>query len=251
MNFPNRIIKPGETDTKIVKAIQQRLMELGIGNLEGTGTFGPKTTSAVKQFQSTHRDKEGNLLLADGKVGSVTWEVLFGEDSVPVPEDPPNALLNEALKAAAGQVGVMEDPPGSNKGEMVNKYLACVDCDPGNFWCAAFVYWCFNEAAKNLSRKNPLFKTAGCLDHWNNTTAKKILAADALNKPSLVKPGAIFIIDHGGGHGHTGIVEKLAGGFLQTLEGNSNPSGSSNGIGVFRLTNRKINSINKGFIAYS
>jgi hypothetical protein len=96
-----------------------------------------------------------------------------------------------------------------------------------------------------------LFKTAGCLDHWNNTTAKKILAADALNKPSLVKPGAIFIIDHGGGHGHTGIVEKLAGGFLQTLEGNSNPSGSSNGIGVFRLTNRKINSINKGFIAYS
>jgi hypothetical protein len=173
MNFPNRIIKAGEPDTKIVKAIQQRLIELGISNLEGTGVFGPKTTGAVKQFQSTHRDKEGNLLLADGKVGSVTWAALFGEDTVPSSEDAPNTLLAEMLTVASGQVGVMEDPPGSNMGEMVNRYLASVDCDPGNFWCAAFVYWCFNEGAKNLGRRNPLFKTAGCLEHWNNTTAKK------------------------------------------------------------------------------
>ncbi|MNL84947.1 hypothetical protein D3C87_2130830 [compost metagenome] len=51
--------------------------------------------------------------------------------------------------------------------------------------------------------------------------------------------------------GHTGIVEKVENGFVQTIEGNSNSDGSRNGIGVFRLRFRKINSIEKGFIIYN
>jgi hypothetical protein len=143
----------------------------------------------------------------------------------------------------------MEQPPGSNRGPEVNKYLDSVGKEPGLFWCAAYVYFCFNEAASKLGRANPVVKTAGCLDHWNRTKAKKILSADAVNKPSLVKPGAIFIINNGGGHGHTGLIEKVDGGFIHTIEGNSKPSGSSNGIGVFQLQ-RKITKINKGFIEY-
>ena len=75
------------------------------------------------------------------------------------------------------------------------------------------------------------------------------MARDAVNNPSLLKPGQIFIIDHGGGLGHTGILERIEGGFIHTIEGNSNSSGSSNGIGVFQLT-RKIVQINRGFIEY-
>jgi hypothetical protein len=251
MKYPNRVIKAGETDSKIVKAIQNRLIELGIGNLQGTGIYGPKTISAVKQFQSTHRATDGTLLEASGQISSMTWEVLFGTETIFVTENPPSVFLAEAIKVASSQVGVMEEPPGSNQGRMVNQYLDSVDCVHGSFWCAAFVYYCFNEAANNLGRRNPLYKTASCLAHWNNSSAKKVLASDALNKPALIKPGSIFIIDHGGGHGHTGIVEKVNGGYLQTIEGNSNPNGSSNGIGVFRLENRKIRSITKGFLIYS
>ena len=87
------------------------------------------------------------------------------------------------------------------------------------------------------------------MTHWNKTTGKKIAVADAVNKPSLVKPGHIFILNTGGASGHTGLVEKVEGGFIHTIEGNSNPAGSSNGIGVFKLT-RKINKINRGFIEY-
>lgn len=250
MNFPKRIIKEGEKDTKVVKAIQQRLIELGIGNLQGTGVFGAKTKSAVKLFQSTHRDRFGNLLQADGKVGSITWEALFGPDTIPVNDAPINGLLDEAIKFALTQVGVMEDPVGSNKGPEVNQYLASVGLPPGQFWCAAFVYFCFDKAAQKLGRKNPLVKTGGSLDHWNRTNAKKIKAADALNNPALIKPGHIFIIDHGGGHGHTGIVQKVEGGFIHTIEGNSNIDGSANGIGVFNLPNRKIASVNRGYIEY-
>jgi cell wall-associated NlpC family hydrolase len=251
MKYPNRTIESGEKDAKIVKAIQQRLTEMGIGNLSGTGTYGPKTVEAVKQFQAMHTDAAGNPLTIDGKVGAITWEILFGQEEVPVVGEPGNDLRDKALQVAISQIGVMEQPAGSNKGPEVSLYLATVGLDPGFYWCMAFVYWCYNEAAKQLGRKNPLVKTAGCQDHWNRTEAKKVLRDQAIANPGLIKPGSIFIIKTGKTSGHTGIVEKVEGGFIHTIEGNSNPAGSSNGIGVFRIRHRKINSINLGFVVYS
>ena len=199
MNYPKRIIKEGEADAKIVIAIQKKLIDLNIGNLEGSGVFGPKTKSAVKLYQATHQDLLGNPLTIDGQVGSITWQALFGADTVPQVNEVSNLLLNEALNIARTQVGVMEDPPGSNRGKQVDAYDRAAGVEPGPdiYWCAAFVYWCFNEAAKQLNKKNPLYKTAGCMAHWNNTTGKKISKIDATNNPSLLKPGTIFILDFG------------------------------------------------------
>jgi hypothetical protein len=249
MNYPNRVIQSGETNKTVVKAVQTRLNELGFGPLEVIGIFGPKTTNAVKLFQATHHDQNGNPLEIDGKLGSVSWATLFGQQTVVSVDENTNKLLTEAIKVAASQVGVMEDPPGSNRGKKVEEYLASTGLDGGHYWCAAFVYWCFLKASETLGKKNPVFKTAHCMTHWNKTPGKKIAVADAVNKPSLIKPGHIFIINTGGASGHTGIVEKVEGGFIHTIEGNSNPQGSSNGIGVFRLK-RKISKINKGFIEY-
>jgi hypothetical protein len=249
MKYPNRIIKEGESNTVIVKAIQKKLSELNIGNLEGTGVVGTKTKSAIKLFQATHMDQFGNPLEVDGNVGSLTWAALFGTETIVVTDTAPNALLTQVLKVAVTQLGVMEDPPGSNKGPEVDQYLASVGLSPGNFWCAAFVYWCFDKAAAKLGRTNPLLKTGHVMTHWNKTTGKKILAVDAADMPSLVKPGNIFLLNTGGSSGHTGLVEKVDGGFIHTIEGNSNNSGSRNGIGVFRLQ-RKIVKINRGFIEY-
>jgi cell wall-associated NlpC family hydrolase len=249
MNFPNRVIQTGETNKAIVKAIQQKLNEAGLGPFELTGNYGPKTVNAVKLFQATHRDQNGLPLEIDGRVGSLTWLILFGPGSVTVVDSASTALLTDTLIIAQSQIGVMEDPPGSNRGEKVEAYQASVGIDPGTFWCAAFVYWCFQQACTNAGRRNPVLKTGHCMTHWNRTPGKKIAAADAVNKPSLIKPGHIFIINTGGSHGHTGLVEKVEGGFIHTIEGNTNPSGSSNGIGVFNNT-RKIVKINRGFIEY-
>jgi hypothetical protein len=249
VEYPKRVIAPGEANAGIVKAIQSRLNELGCGPLPATGVFGPKTTTAVKLFQSTHRDQLGNPLAIDGKVGAITWAILFGAEKVPRKEDGSNALLASVLKTAASQVGVMEDPEGSNSGPQVDQYLKSVGLGPGFYWCCAFVYWCFQRAAEKAGRANPMLRTAGCVDHWNRTKGKKIPAAAAVDNPGLLKPGQIFIINHGRGSGHTGLVEGIEGGFLRTIEGNSNPEGSSNGIGVFRLE-RKIAQINQGFIEY-
>jgi cell wall-associated NlpC family hydrolase len=249
MNFPNRVIQTGETNKAIVKAIQQKLNETGLGPFELTGNYGPKTVNAVKLFQATHRDQNGLPLEIDGRVGSLTWIILFGQGSVTVVDNATTALLTDTLILAQSQIGVMEDPPGSNRGEKVEEYQASAGIDPGTFWCAAFIYWCFQQACENSGRRNPVLKTGHCMTHWNRTPGKKIAAADAVNKPSLIKPGHIFIIHTGGTHGHTGLVEKVEGGFIHTIEGNTNPSGSSNGIGVFNNT-RKIVKINRGFIEY-
>ncbi len=60
----------------------------------------------------------------------------------------------------------------------------------------------------------------------------------------------IFVIDHGSGLGHTGLVEKVGGGLLTTIEGNTDASRTREGGGIYRLT-RKIVEINKGFIDYA
>ncbi|HEX4957330.1 MAG TPA: CHAP domain-containing protein [Lacibacter sp.] len=249
MNYPGRIIKEGESNASVVRAIQKKLIELNIGDLQGTGTYGAKTKNAVKLFQATHMDQFGNPLEVDGQVGSLTWAALFGMNTIVITDTAPNLLLTEAVKVAISQIGVMEDPPTSNRGPEVDQYLASVGLPPGLFWCAAFVYWCFDKASVKSGKKNPLVKTGHVMTHWNKTTGKKISTADAVNKPSLIKPGHIFIMNTGGSSGHTGIVEKVEGGFVHTIEGNSNNAGSRNGIGVFRLQ-RKIAKINRGFIEY-
>ncbi|HKP96804.1 MAG TPA: CHAP domain-containing protein [Fibrobacteria bacterium] len=249
MEYPKRLVMQGESDKTLVKAVQAQLNASGCGPLPETGTFGPKTAQAVKLFQSTHRDQNGNPLAIDGKVGAITWAILFGIEYVPVSNGAGSKLLSKALREAASQDGVMERPPGSNSGPEVDAYLASVGLGPGQYWCASFVYWCFQRASRKLGVPNPLIKTGGCLDHWNRTKGKKIKTADATANPGLLLPGQIFIINHGGGNGHTGMVEKVEGGFIDTIEGNSNPEGGSNGIGVFRLQ-RKISQINQGFIQY-
>ena len=262
MEYPGHIIEAGERDAVIVRALKQQLNEaLGVAadsalRLDpNNGTFGPKMKRAVKLFQARNVDSTGLPLKQDGEVGSVTWAALFGSDTVPTRTEATSPLLATALRVAAEQEArqVREIPRNSNRGPEVDKFLQCAGCPVGNAWCCAFVYWCMNEAAKELGRRNPMVKTAGCLDHWQRAAAKgasRFTTARALANLELIQPGVIFIMDHGGGFGHTGFVEKVDGGMLTTLEGNTDASKTREGGGVYRLT-RKIAEVNKGFIDYS
>lgn len=135
-------------------------------------------------------------------------------------------LADSALQNARSQIGVSEDPRGSNSGPMVNRYLASVGLKPGYAWCAAFVYWCHENAAKLAGVENPAPKTAGVLDMWNKAKA---------NRVTMPRPGDVFIIDHGKGKGHAGFVERVIDdSTLETIEGNSDPKGGREGIEVLR-----------------
>ena len=56
-------------------------------------------------------------------------------------------LLIASERIALTQIGVRE--VGNNRGE-VAKYLASVGLSEGHPYCAAGIYWCFSEAAKEL-----------------------------------------------------------------------------------------------------
>jgi hypothetical protein len=251
MKYPNKLIKRGETDKTIVEAIQKRLNDLGYGPLAVDGDFGLETFNVVKLFQSRFMDNQGNALKVDGEIGAITWSVLFGEQSVENSDLSTSPLLKRVLEIASNEVGVREEE--NNSGLRVKEYLQSVDLPAGNAWCVAFLYFCFDQASQKLGISNPMFKTGGVLRLWQKTdTHRKIIFPKYVDNPSLIKPGFIFVISTGGGFGHAGIVEKVEGAFITTIEGNTNDNGSSNGIGVFRrVRKRKMNTINLGFIDFS
>jgi hypothetical protein len=263
MIYPGHIITNGEKDAELVLEIKRRLNEA----LEPAGkirllddlnpTFEAMTIAAVKLFQARHVDAAGHPLQQDGQIGPLTWAALFDTGDHEYAYDAPTALLRNAIDVAGkeAEAGIREVPRNSNRGPRIETYLKSIDLPGGLSWCAAFVYWCFKEASRRLAAGTvcPLVKTGGCLDHWNRceaSGARRLKAADALQNPGLLRPGHIFIMDHGRGLGHTGVIERISGGLLYTIEGNTDASKTREGGGVYRLT-RKVGEINKGFIDYS
>ena len=164
-------------------------------------------------------------------------------------------LLTTALQFAVSQIGVREEPPGSNAGYSVERYLESVGLGPGYSWCAAFLFWAYGKAAIQLATKNPLIKTGRVMEHWQKAApARKLTASRVRKDPTLIKPGliGILLLDAHTGAGHTFIVEKFDGTILTTIEGNSNNDGGREGIGVFRLQRRKLSDKSLlGFLDYS
>src|SRR5262245_64133846 len=108
-------------------------------------------------------------------------------------------------------------------------------------WCVCFLYWVFEQAAKVKGTENPLPKTAGVITLWHlglHTEAQIVRKSEA--NAQNVKPGMIFHLDLGSGKGHAGLVIEVRGDRIITIEGNTNPGGSSDGFGVFRRDSRPI-----------
>ena len=166
--FPGTTLRRNSTETEAVRAVQAALNARGCGPVDVDGVYGPQTEAAVRHFQSRFFDAKGLPLTVDGQVGPVTWAALFGSAALPAMKTG-SALATATLKFAASQVGVMEDPPGSNRGKEVEQYLASVGVAPGNAWCAAFVYFCVEQAAQATGLANPLPKTGGVLDLWRRS----------------------------------------------------------------------------------
>ncbi len=144
--------------------------------------------------------------------------------------------MSDVIEVAKSQIGVSEEPKGSNWGDQVKKYLAAVHIDFPAAWCAAFVVWCHDQAGIT-----DIPHTGGVLDLWNKSHADH-----AVTTP---QPGDVFILDYGKGKGHTGLVESVSGEILNTIEGNTNDEGSREGYEVARRS-RPVSSV-KGFLRFS
>jgi hypothetical protein len=223
------LIRKGDAGN-IVGQIHQALMESGatIDAVElTTQKFGDTTFAAVVAFQAHHVGSNGHALTQDGVVGPETLYALqhpahdnrncialgWNFDlSIVRPE------LEPVLKWAAEQIGTVEEPPGSNRGSLIDQWTSMVGVDPtqvGPPWCAFFA-----SAAYSKCVGGPPFGTIGA--SWR--IAKWGLTHGRLVGIGPLQPGDIGVILRGPledePHGHTVLI--VSGNETAcTIEGNS------------------------------
>lgn len=193
-------------------AVLQIQRALGI---EQTGLFGPTTEQVVEEFQADHG------LQPDGVVGPATWGYIFGM--------PPGDLAAEIVRLAGNNVGVHEQPRGSNRGPVIDKWNLDAGNKLGDPWCVAFAYGMVKGAAFLKKITVPLIRTG-------SSSAMYRWAVDNNRLGSAPQIGDIFLLKGGEtGHRHAGIVTgRLIGGRFATIEGNTNDEGTTEGYEVCR-----------------
>lgn len=130
----------------------------------------------------------------------------------------PPVLYATPLDAARSQVGVVEEPRGSNRGVPFDRY-ALPGEDPLP-WCSRFMRWCWESAGQRLPGNRYLIGRVETLQH-------ELELRGGILRPGVApEPGdLIFYADRGksdqhkGGR-HIGIVEIVGGLTLVTIEGN-------------------------------
>lgn len=143
--------------------------------------------------------------------------------------------LLSVIQTALGEVGYMEDPPGSNK----TKYGVEYELN-GVPWCAIFTWWVFKHAGES-SKYYGGNKTASCgelLTYYQGLG--KIISSPV--------PGCIAIMNFRDPHtqdtDHCGIVIGYSGGdTFESVDGNTSPPEGSQieGEGVYRKTRNIAN----------
>jgi len=140
-------------------------------------------------------------------------------------------LIIESRKVMFEQLGTLEQ--GSNRGDMIIKYLASVRLEPGSPYCAAGQYWCFAEACRLIEINQsavPLPKTglAGNFYSFAKRKGKPIRFSPAVDDLIIWRiPSSI--------HGHVErIIDIDRGGWLTTIGFNtSRKIGGKRVEGVF------------------
>lgn len=160
-------------------------------------------------------------------------------------------IRTKLIEIASREIGVVEVPRNSNKGERVREYQRATDLE-GTGWayCAAFVCWCIREWLKDSAVRDALKLTIPQAEIWRPKTAaafgfhewaadKKLLVLD--DNPSHVLHAAdLLTLDVS----HVGIIKsdwvRDGCAWVQSIDGNTSPQSSNNeGGGVYMRERRR------------
>ncbi|WWU66686.1 peptidoglycan-binding protein (plasmid) [Clostridium baratii] len=194
------LIKMGSRGPQVAE-IQRLLIKAGysVGPAGADGIFGEGTYNAVIKFQ------KAKGLSADGIVGPDTKRALGYVGSS---NNDFNYIDGDGIRSfldiARSQLGYHEGPNNDSK---YGKWYG----DNYKPWCAMFVSWCANKAGI-MGRLIPRFEGCYAGVNWYKDRGRFRLSSSY-----TPKPGDIFFLS---GYSHTGIVEKVEGNTIVTIEGN-------------------------------
>jgi hypothetical protein len=138
------------------------------------------------------------------------------------------------VNAVRNEVGVAEQPPGSNDSPRIAQYRQATAGSGVGPWCAYFASWAARQAGVPLGDQGQGFGRVDDVYAWAQRTGKAIPAGSG-----TPQPGDLIVWDE-----HIGIVESVGtDGSINTIEGNSSDKvsrrtyGSDGGgaIGYVRL----------------
>ena len=145
-------------------------------------------------------------------------------------------VREKALRKAIPELGVHEEPPGSNSGPRVRQYQAATNLGGTGWpWCMAFVCWCYKQAGHPLPYPTA---SVGAFLNWAGGVG------DIVRRPfrgDLV----CYRFDADNWPDHVGIVERVLAvrwrgrefvGWVRTIEGNTSLTSNDNGGKVMRRT---------------
>ena len=145
----------------------------------------------------------------------------------------------EIVRVAAQEVGTLENPKNSNRIKYNTWYYGKEVSGSAYPYCMVFVSWCAAQCGISTGTIPKLAYVPYCVDFYQKQGRYK---AKGSYKP---QPGDLIIY---GSNSHIGIVEKVQGNTVFTIEGNTSANGnSSNGDGVYRRSRALSDSWIKGY----
>lgn len=145
-------------------------------------------------------------------------------------------MRDKITQIAISQIGVKEDPEGSNCVKFNTWFYDKVVKGKEYPWCGAFVSWVFNQAGCKLPVIDYSRGFAGT-NYAMNNLHKWGVKVDQSN----VLPGDVvfFDFDNNKRWDHTGIyLAKISSGMFQSIEGNTGIGNDSNGGMVMKRIRR-------------
>lgn len=201
--------------------------------------FGPATERCVKNFQ------QAKGLPVTGVVDQATYKKLVEplikalKEIHPSPNETLGSLVLKYAKQHLAQhpIELGED----NRGPWVRTYM---DGNEGAAWkwCAGFVTFILKQACATLDRPMPIPGSFGCDELSRQAKDRGLLVKDSsiVNGSvswSTLEPCCIFLVRKTSTDWvHTGFAFEKDGNTFETIEGNTNDAGSSNGFEVCKRT---------------
>jgi hypothetical protein len=131
-----------------------------------------------------------------------------------VAQAPATSAGQAIVNLAQQEVGVAEQPPGSNDSPRIAQFRQATAGSGVGPWCAYFTSWAAREAGVPLGDSGQGFGRVDDVYAWAQKAGKAIPNTGADVKP---QPGDLIVWDE-----HIGIVKSVGSdGTINTIEGNS------------------------------